>query len=103
MTELKAELANQPRPVKNDPPVEAISHQVSFTVSLSGGIGPNWTLARFKGPAPGAGPLPTQTGSLLSASRARANNLSIILGSPSSAAASGARNAMFITNSLRNQ
>jgi hypothetical protein len=99
LKQLKSNLVKASTAVKLDPPIEAIQHQVAFTVTTGGGIGPNWTLARFRGPSPGSG---TQNASLLSASRSRANNLSIVLGSPSSQAASGARNAAFIANSIRN-
>src|SRR5260221_132289 len=58
----------------NDPPLDSISHQVQFIVGLSGGISPNFTLAKFRGPA--------QSGSLASASRVRTHTLAIIMASP---------------------
>jgi hypothetical protein len=60
-------------PPGNDPPLDSISHQVQFIVGLSGGVSPNFTLARFRGPA--------QTGSLVAASRVRTHTLSIIMAS----------------------
>jgi hypothetical protein len=61
-------------PPGNDPPLDSISHQVQFIVGLSGGVSPNFTLAKFRGPA--------QSGSLVSASRIRTHTLAIIMASP---------------------
>jgi hypothetical protein len=61
-------------PPGNDPPLDAISHQVQFIVGLSGGLSPNFTLAKFRGPA--------QSGSLASASRVRTHTLAIVMASP---------------------
>ena len=92
------------KPAKEkDPPVEALSHQVSFIVSLNAGISPNWTLARFRGPGSGgSGSGGSGAGSLFSASRARTNNLSIILGKPGSPVVSSNRTANVLAFSLKN-
>jgi hypothetical protein len=65
--------AKKPRP-GNNPPIDAISHQVQFVVVLSGSVSPNWTLARFKGP--------TVSGNLAAASRSRTHTLGVVLASP---------------------
>lgn len=58
-----------------NPPIDSIAHQVSFVVTLSGSVTPNWSLARFKGPGTG--------NTFASASRGFTHTLSIAMGSPS--------------------
>jgi hypothetical protein len=58
-----------------NPPIDSIAHQVSFVVTLSGNVTPNWSLARFKGPGTG--------NTFASASRGFTHTLSIAMGSPS--------------------
>jgi hypothetical protein len=89
---VKPQLSKVP---KLDAPIEAFSHQVSFVVTLNANIGPNWSLARFKGPTP-------SSGSLASATRTRTNTLTIVIGAPNSAGAANARSALAISNAIRN-
>jgi hypothetical protein len=56
-------------------PIDAIAHQVSFVVTLSGNVTPNWTLVRFRGPG-------TANNGFASASRAFTHSLNISMGSP---------------------
>jgi len=58
------------RDFPSNPPIDSIAHQVSFVVTLSGNVTPNWSLARFKGP-------------FAEASRGFTHTLSIAMGSPS--------------------
>lgn len=74
-------------PPGNDPPLDAISHQVQFIVGLSGGVSPSFTLAKFRGPA--------QSGSLASASRVRTHTLAIVMAS--------SRNGKTGTNDFANE
>jgi hypothetical protein len=57
-------------------PIDSIAHQVSFVVTLSGNVTPNWSLVRFKGPGTG-------NNGLASASRSVTHTLNISMGSPS--------------------
>jgi hypothetical protein len=61
-------------PAQVDPPIDAISHQVSFVVSYGAGISPNWTLVKWKGPG-GSANTP-----LLGANGTRTNTLNLALG-----------------------
>ena len=78
-----------------DAPIESISHQVQFVVVLSGNASPNWTLARFKGPAAGSG-------SLASVTRTETHTLTIILGEPGAPTARDNRTILGITAGLNN-
>lgn len=70
-TVLKSAIANLPP----NPPIDSISHQVQFIVTLSANAAPNWTLVHFHGPETGS--------SLFSASRGFTHTLNIAMGSPS--------------------
>ena len=61
-----------------NPPIDSIAHQVSFVVTLSGNVTPNWTLVHFKGPGTG--------NTFAAAGRAFTHTLSIAMGSPSAEA-----------------
>jgi hypothetical protein len=62
-----------------NPPIDSIAHQVSFVVTLSGSVTPNWTLVHFKGPGTG--------NTFAAAARAFTHTLSIAMGSPSASEA----------------
>jgi hypothetical protein len=62
-----------------NPPIDSISHQVSFIVSLSGNVTPSWTLVHFKGPGTGS--------TFAAASRSLTHTLNIAMGSPSDSGA----------------
>jgi hypothetical protein len=68
---LQATIGNLPP----NPPIDAISHQTQFIVTLSANAAPNWTLVHFHGPETGS--------SLFSASRGFTHTLNIAMGSPS--------------------
>jgi hypothetical protein len=70
-----------PQQPKPNPPIDAISHQVQFIVIWNASMTPNWTLVRFKGPAPASGPF-------ASASRTDTHQVLITLG-PVTAGAPG--------------
>jgi hypothetical protein len=57
-----------------DPPIDTLSHQVQFVLTLTGSATPTWTLARFKGPGPASG-------GLLSGVQTNTHTLTIVLGS----------------------
>jgi hypothetical protein len=57
-----------------DPPIDTLSHQVQFVLTLTGSATPTWTLARFKGPGPASG-------GLLSGTQTNTHTLTIVLGS----------------------
>lgn len=82
-----------PKAAKPKDPIEQISHQVNFVVAMSGSLGPNWSLVRFKGPSN-----PT---SLMSATRNRTHGLVITLGPSSGDAAKNARAAASISSALK--
>jgi hypothetical protein len=78
-----------------DPPIDTISHQVQFIITLNANATPSWTLVNFKGPGP-------SSGSLFSLSKTKTHTLNIVLGSPSSADAQGALNALQIGTAVGN-
>jgi len=61
-----------PAPALPDPPIDSISHQVTFIVTYGANIAPNWSLAAFKGPG--------VNGNLASASGTRTHLLTMSIG-----------------------
>jgi hypothetical protein len=55
-----------------DPPIDSISHQVQFVLSLSANASPQWSLVRFKGPSPNNG--------LVGGSHSNTHTLTIVMG-----------------------
>jgi len=89
--------ANGLLPKKSDPgsagPVEVIEHSVEFDVALTGGVGPNWTLTRFKGP--------NVSGNLFAGSRTRKHGLVITMGDPTSQTVDNSRSTASLAAALR--
>jgi hypothetical protein len=81
---------------KYDPPIDAISHQVSFIIVLNGSVNPTWTMLNFKGPNP-------TSGSFLSGTDTNTHTLTIVMGEPSSTAASNARSSLTFGAAVSNQ
>jgi hypothetical protein len=82
-----------PKPALEDP-IEVIGHQVSFIIAVNGGVGPNWTLAKFKGPVQAGG-------NLVGGTRTRSHGLVITLGPPGSAVAQSNRGVASLASALR--
>jgi hypothetical protein len=61
----------------HDPPIDSISHFLSFTIVTQANVTPNWTLVNFKGPG--------QTTPFAQAGRTKLNTLGIVLGEPATA------------------
>jgi hypothetical protein len=77
-----------------DPPIDAISHQVQFTIAYSASANPTWTMLNFKGPSPTGG-------NFFSAMDTNIHTLTIVMGEPSSPAASNARSALTLSNQFQ--
>jgi hypothetical protein len=90
--------ANDLLPKKEDPskadPVEVIQHSVEFDLGVTGGVGPNWTLARFKGPTAGGS-------NLFAASRTNKHLLIITMGDPNSQTIDNSRQGASLAAALR--
>lgn len=77
-----------------DPPIDAISHQVQFTIAYNASANPTWTMLNFKGPSP-------TSGNFFSAMDTNIHTLTIVMGEPSSPAASNARSALTLSNQFQ--
>jgi hypothetical protein len=85
-----------PTPAPKDPPIDAISHQVQFSIALTGSVNPTWTFVKFKGPSPA-------TGSFATAGDTNTNTLTIVMGEPTSAATINSRSSLTLSAALANQ
>jgi hypothetical protein len=88
-------LLNPPKP-ELDPPIDAISHQVSFEIALTVSANPTWTLVHFKGPSP-------SSGNFASLSESNTHNLTIVMGAPGSPAAANSRSALTLSSAIATQ
>jgi hypothetical protein len=84
-----------PKPTKPklDPPIDAISHQVQFTIAYNASANPTWTMLNFKGPSP-------TSGNFFSAMATNIHTLTIVMGEPSSAAVNNQRSALNLSTAL---
>jgi hypothetical protein len=92
---LIAAIPKPPAP-KYDPPIDAISHQVSFIIVFNGSVNPTWTMLNFKGPSP-------SSGSFLSGTDTNTHTLTIVMSEPSSPAAANARSSLTFGAAVSNQ
>jgi hypothetical protein len=89
--------ANSPsKPAPLDPPIDAISHQVQFIVTLSANANPTWSLVQFKGPSPTSGNFASLNGT-------NTDTLTITIGVPGSQATVNSRSALTFSTALANQ
>jgi hypothetical protein len=86
-TLLSASLPAPPKPENQNPPIDALSHQVQFLVAWNASLNPTWSLVNVKGPSPASG-------SLFSGTQTNTHTLTIVLGPPSSPAVTTQRTSL---------
>jgi hypothetical protein len=86
----------KPPTPKYNPPIDAISHQVQFIIVFNASANPTWTMLNFKGPSP-------TSGSFLSGTDTNTHTLTIVMGEPSSPAATNARSSLTFGAAVSNQ